>query len=420
MPTAVTYPRRGRAAGVWRRPAEEGWEFLGSAIENSLRRALAKGDGSDPDFRLQIYEAAERALLRLEADRDMAEEAKERHRRELIAAIESIEGDFADGSASFDGPAEGSSSDADAAPRADDGAAAAPKLAAAPGTGRAGTDRWPKDATADDRTTGEPSSDELAEPNFAGRERLVDDEDGSQEEEDDAGSHASRRRPRLLVTLVITLLLVFLVGAAVWMVLPFFSSRTVETTGQSEAGADGGLSVAEAIRENTDTAPTQDAAPAWLDVYTPAALREFAASDAAITDVAPAGEQPRLQLTAPSDGPAAEGETGTATTAGVAREIELPMAGDVARQFAGKKVEGEIVVGSPDGKPRTFTLRCLFGGETVCGRQRFTTALPEENFLFHLEFPPEAVTGGQIALDPSVGADGKDLMFFGLKLRNAS
>ena len=245
MPTAVTYPRRGTAAGVWRRPAEEGWEFLGSAIENSLRRALAKGDGSDPDFRLQIYEAAERALLRLEADRDMAEEAKERHRRELIAAIESIEDDFADGSASFDGPAEGSSSDADAAPRADDGAAAAP------GTGRAGTDRWPKDATADDRTTGEPSSDELAEPNFAGRERLVDDEDGSQEEEGDAGSHASRRRPRLLVSLVITLLLVFLVGAAVWMVLPFFSSRTVETTGQSEAGADGGLSVAEAIRENT-------------------------------------------------------------------------------------------------------------------------------------------------------------------------
>lgn len=383
---------------------------MGSAIENSLRRALAKGESADPDFRLQIYEAAERALLRLEADREMAEEAKERHRRDLIAAIEAIEYEFADGGSFDDG-----SSDDDAAPLDDDGAAAATGLAA-PGTERAGNDRRPQDATAGDLAAGGLTPGELAGPDLADRERLVDEEDGSQEDEADDGSHAGRRGPRLLVSLVITLLLVFLVGAAVWMVLPFFSSRTVETARQGEAAADGGLSVAEAIRENTDTSPTQDAAPAWLDVYTPAALREFAASDAAITDVAPAGEQPRLKLTAASAGPAAEGGTGDT---GAPREIELPMAGDVARQFAGRKVEGEIVVGSPDGKPRTFTLRCLFGGETVCGRQRFTTALPEENFLFHLEFPPEAVTGGQIAVDPSVGKDGADLLFLGLKLRNA-
>ena len=62
----------------------------------------------------------------------------------------------------------------------------------------------------------------------------------------------------------------------------------------------------------------------------------------------------------------------------------------------------------------------LFGGETVCGRQRFTTALPEENFLFQLEFPPEAVAGGQIAVDPSVGSAGRDLLFYGLRLRPAS
>ena len=79
-----------------------------------------------------------------------------------------------------------------------------------------------------------------------------------------------------------------------------------------------------------------------------------------------------------------------------------------------------VPFGAPDGKPREFTLRCLFGGETVCGRQRFTTSLPEENFLFNLEFPPEAVAGGQIAVDPSVGSVGKDLLFYGLRLRPAS
>ena len=119
-----------------------------------------------------------------------------------------------------------------------------------------------------------------------------------------------------------------------------------------------------------------------------------------------------------AEGAAAGGADGGAEAD--AREIERPMSGEAARRFAGQKAQAEIVVGSPDGKPREFTLRCLFGGETVCGRQRFTTALPEENFLFQLEFPPEAVAGGQIAVDPSVGSAGKDLLFYGLRLRPAS
>ena len=65
-----------------------------SAIETSLRRALEQGDRADPNFRLEIYEAAERALLRLETSNGMSDEARDRHRRDLIGAIETIEDEY--------------------------------------------------------------------------------------------------------------------------------------------------------------------------------------------------------------------------------------------------------------------------------------------------------------------------------------
>ena len=376
---------------------------MGSAIEKSLRRALTKGSAADPDFRLQIYEAAERALLRLEADRETTAETKEEHRRDLIAAIESIESDFGDD--------DGEGSDRDQGSLDADAPTAVP-------SGRR------SDEAAVESANSEAGSKPIAVPargaavtDFADRERMANDTEGSEDGDDGERRRKGSRAARMLVSAVIVLLLLFLLGAAVWIVLPFFSSGSESPSQQSQAAGEPGISVAEAIRENTDTVPVANAEPQWIDVYTPATLREFAGSDDAIVDVAEAGGQAALKLTAPSG--VADGADG-AGQSGSAKEVEMPISGDIARQFAGRKVDGEIVVGSPDGKPRTFTLRCLFGGETVCGRQRFTTALPEENFLFHLEFPPEAVTGGQIAIDPSVGSDGTDLMFFGLKLRNAA
>ncbi|TFF19156.1 hypothetical protein E3C22_20535 [Jiella endophytica] len=376
---------------------------MGSAIERSLRRALAKGDAADPDFRLQIYEAAERALLRLEADKQTPEAAKEAHRRELIGAIEAIENDFAEA-----GPPAEAEDDAPPLGPATPGKTPADERLEAP----AAEDEAAVEAQDAGHEAPEPMAADLLEDRYSDREPL----NAASEDEDDEAPRRRSRAGRTLVSLVIVLLLLFLVGAAVWIVLPMLPSDDTASRGAPSTDA-GGLSVAEAIRENSGTAPTADAAPEWVEVYTPEALREFAGSDDAIEDATPAGGEPVLKLMQPAD--AAQQDGSGAGDAG-SREIELPISGDVARGFAGKKVEGEIVVGSPDGKPREFSLRCLFGGDSACGRQRFTTSLPEENFLFHLEFPPEAGTGGQIAIDPSVGAGGKDLMFYGLKLRHAS
>ena len=377
---------------------------MGSAIEKSLRRALLKGNSADPDFRLQIYEAAERALLRLEADKEISGETRETHRLDLITAIESIEGDF--------GSDEGAVTDGNDRPAQMQDARSL-DLAER------------NDASDDDREfeTDEDRTVLVAEP-VDGRQSETDDRTPIARDTNapDAVAETPERRSRAARTLVsfaIVLLLLFLVGAAVWIVLPLVSSVNGNQSAQmSDTSGGNDLSIAEAIRENADTTPKVDAAAEWVNVYTPQALSEFAGSDAAMEDAAAPGGEPALKLMLPGDGGYGTADGGSDSA--VVSEIEMPIAGDVARQFAGKKVEGEIVVGSPDGKPRTFTLRCLFGGETACGRQRFTTSLPEENFLFHMEFPAEAVTGGQIAIDPSVGDAGKDLMFFGLKLRNAA
>ncbi|MBO0903790.1 hypothetical protein [Jiella sonneratiae] len=373
---------------------------MASAIEKSLRRALAKGNAADPDHRLEIYEAAERALLRLEETNGMSGEAKDRHRLELIAAIESIEADFSgpDGSVPPTPAAEtGDAGNGDAGRGAE--ASKAPEVVEA-------------------ERIDPPAAPQSLEPQlaFEAEERVVDvtpDDDAG--ETGTARPGAGSRLGRRVIALVIVLLLLFLVGVGVWIVLPFLSSGAAsDGDAKSAASATGGdLSVADAIRENAGTVAGAAAEPEWTDLYSPEALREFARSDPAIEDATKGGQRARLKLTQPA-GP---GDAGGTADAAAGREIELPIPGEVARRFAGKNVEGEIVVGSPDGKPRVFTLRCLFGGETVCGRQRFTTSLPEENFLFHLELPPEAATGGQIAVDPSVGDAGKDLFLYGMRLR---
>ncbi|MCE7030822.1 hypothetical protein LZD57_22785 [Jiella sp. CBK1P-4] len=326
----------------------------------------------------------------------MSDETRDRHRRDLIGAIETIESEYLGAN---DDPSEDE-------PESDD-------LPEATAAGDRGVS---ESRTADRRSRARSGSVQRAEP----AEAMALDRDeriAAAEPEDDEtdAPEAGRRGGGRLIGPLIVLLLLFLLGVAIWIALPFFSSGGPGETAAANGG-DETLTVADAIRENSSV--TAETAPAteWIDLYSSQDLDEFATSDEAIEPVASEGGRTVVKLVQPSGGNAQDGAEGAAAV----REIEMPISGDAARRFAGQKAQAEIIVGSPDGEPREFTLRCLFGGETVCGRQRFTTALPEENFLFNLQFPPEAVAGGQIAVDPSVGNGGNDLLFYGLRLRPSS
>lgn len=64
-----------------------------TAIEDSLRRALANGNAEDPAFRDSIYLASERALERMIVDRGLDPAAADAQRMKLAGAVESIERD---------------------------------------------------------------------------------------------------------------------------------------------------------------------------------------------------------------------------------------------------------------------------------------------------------------------------------------
>ncbi|MCM2504597.1 hypothetical protein NDN16_13065 [Aureimonas altamirensis] len=65
-----------------------------SALEESLRRALNGGDAADPEFRLSIYQASERALEKMLAEKAVPADEAHRRRHALADAISRIEDDF--------------------------------------------------------------------------------------------------------------------------------------------------------------------------------------------------------------------------------------------------------------------------------------------------------------------------------------
>ncbi|UHD45114.1 hypothetical protein LUX29_19190 [Aureimonas altamirensis] len=65
-----------------------------SALEESLRRALNLGDAADPEYRLSIYQASERALEKMLAEKAVPGNEAQERRLALAEAISRIEDDF--------------------------------------------------------------------------------------------------------------------------------------------------------------------------------------------------------------------------------------------------------------------------------------------------------------------------------------
>ncbi|MBB3952138.1 hypothetical protein [Aureimonas jatrophae] len=109
----------------------------------------------------------------------------------------------------------------------------------------------------------------------------------------------------------------------------------------------------------------------------------------------------RVETVARDDGRSAVRASGPSGGEG---EIEVGIGPGVARELAGRNIRIELTAGSPDGASREFGVRCLFGGTSTCDRQRFTTSMSEEAFVFDVTVPAGLSSGGSLAL--STGLDG--------------
>jgi len=363
-----------------------------SAIERGVRRALEKGNAADPEFRVKVYEAAERAMLRVVADKNRSEAATDRQRIELMTAIEAIETDYppvayrdSQGGEEIPTDVVGATSGDGEAPFAGE---------ASPGGFDASVQ--PATAAADARLTRERGIDTA--PVFADREedRIA--------RADNAWSPGGRRArparwtPRRLAISAIALVILLLVAVAAWFALTPTSSDpsavepNQETTGrrvrvgQTEGPVDG------ASQEN------------WIEVFAGGQIdRVSAETGGRVKAIDGAGGRAAVQIEGPADTEEAE--------------IALLIGPGIVARLAGQKARGELTVGSPDDTPREFTIRCLFAGKTVCGRQRFSTTIGEEVFVFDMDVPAGVDGTAQLAIGPGVGGNARDLNVYGFRLR---
>lgn len=361
-----------------------------SAMEQSLRRALDAGNAGDPAFRETIYAASERALERMLGERPMDEAAAQAQRIRLAETINRVEQDYyaaepADRPVADDGAWSSSETDAESdardEPVAEDIAASEPRDRFRPAQAEPG--EAPRQPVVDDeapsflRRSSEPAS---AKPALPGAVRA---KPSSPSHGFGGGGKAPSGRFRQVFALVVVLAFALLAYLVYGMI--YGPTATTEPAGAetSDAGPSGTESGWIALFDGTQLASIATPAGGLLETITGADAR------------------PALRM----------------SSAGEGGEIEVAVGPGIARELAGETVRVELTVGSPDGEPREFGVRCLFSGKTVCGTQRFTTAQSSEAFVFEMAVPRGARSAGSIAIEPSYTDGMRPLDLYGVRAR---
>lgn len=445
-----------------------------SPIEKSIRRALEAGAPESLEFRQGVYRAAERAIERvLEKESDSAQiEAK---RLELREAIARVEADYAgpddDGElANTDEASELDVIDPDpvsadetggaglneAAPivhpddepedfpddavtpvspdtfRAADTAPTVPSQSfETPSAGDPHSDPSPRSPSRQPRAFAPPSqsegeepfTDELdpaditpsrepaaseATPGGAGRLGAISrredgiavgTRDGNVDKRPDfdtwrpgSGHPKVKRRSKaggLLVSALIICLFAFLLIAGAYLLAPFLISAASNEAPRSAA-------------EGETTPETTSETQNWITVFSGREIGQITTPDGGrvTTEQAPDGSS-AVRISGPVDGGGGE--------------IGFNVGPGVVAKLAGRDVRAELTVGSTGGEERSFAVRCIFENETRCGRQRFTTSLMRESFIFAIDLSGVGDGGGDISIDPAIG-DGNDLLVYELRL----
>ena len=395
---------------------------MASAIENSIRRAIAKGDGDDPDFRVLVYEAAERAIIRGEADGKTTSDESDQRRRELIAAVEAIEAGYppAERGESIEGehhPDAGSPSQEipeAAAFTADETASGVPAPDGVSIAGRP-ANAMPSDSAGE---VEKPSPREEAEP-----KAQFDAERGTQSASQSASRPAkpadrwtpgarrkgpgTARYPKRIVAIVIVALLAFLLIIGAYLILPFLLPNLFASTPHAESNVD---PIAAAIRSASTDGATGVAGGGWTTAFAADGTKGVEAGPrGTVSAVTASGERAAVRITAKTP---ANGDDPAVVAA-------LIVAAGTVAEFAGHTVRGELTVGSPDGVAREFTVSCHIADQSICGRQRFSTKLDSQSFVFDMEIPQAATGEAKLSVDPALGSGANDLNVFALRLKNA-
>ena len=391
---------------------------MASAIENSILRAIAKGNGDDPDFRVLVYEAAERAIVRSETDGKTSASESDERRRELIAAVETIEADYPPverGGDSSGEPQSGADSIPGAVSDVPDIALRETTTGASVSDGASADGQQRQEPLADGEVAAErPKAEIDDEPDVAFDARRDDKSDFETANAADPWmpgvprkASGASRYPKRIVAIVIVALLAFLVIIGAYLILPFLLPNLFASAPQAQSSVD---PIAAAIRSASGDGETPVAGDGWTIAFAADGIEGVEAGPrGTVSAVTGPGERAAVRIAA----------TGPANDADPAVVAALIVAAGTVTELAGRTVRGELTVGSPDGTAREFTVSCHIADQSICGRQRFSTKIDSQSFVFDMDIPSAATGEARLSVDPSLGSGASDINVFRLRLKSA-
>ncbi|MGB7431425.1 MAG: hypothetical protein WA921_03035 [Ahrensia sp.] len=345
-----------------------------SNLENALRRALSKGDSTDPQFRRKVYTAAASAMERSMADGGVDEATKAARRKNLAAVISSLE------------------SEVRIVPK--QMPADSPDIRHEPSSGA------PQHA--DTRLRVEPRLDE---PGVSASEAPTMTAD--------ADRRPARPKTRFFSKMlsVVVLLAIITIGA-IW----------VFTTGAFQSAQERDTSVPnppllledESSTDNTGSAPalatggTADEraeAEGWITLFSPSDPTSLGLADGAEASIRsdPFGDFARIVT------PNATSEV----------QVDVPVGTLLALQ--GFPVQVNIVARSDEGLPTEFSVTCDLGALGDCGRRRFNVGQAPAEYLFRINLPSvdEIQGGGILKIRTDINGNERPLNLLAVRIRRA-
>jgi hypothetical protein len=362
-----------------------------SELENALRKALAKGDASNPAFRERVYRAAASAMERKIAESgDISLEAEAERKQQLSEAVARIEADF---------------------PQAAD--EPAPPVEAEPST-PAPEDVLPV-VRGDTRGPVADVPELKAEP----RESAVGSADaplvdrGPRPKPEKSAKTAQkkdspkRRAPFALLLSAIVLLGLLVIGG--WWAATtglFMSAEERDTSVPNpplrlenesfEGTAPSGSSSAPA---RISGSPDEQG---WITLFDPSDPTTLTLSGAASATI---------------DGDPS-GAFAVIVSPDAASTIGVDVPPGTLRTLAGKVAQFSIVARSEDDAPTEMSVTCGFAELGDCGRLRFSATQSDNEFLFRIELPDTSVSGaGRLNITTDLDNSGKAVKLSSVRVR---
>lgn len=342
-------------------------------IEQAIRRALAKGNSQDREFREKVYRSAFAALDRSLKERpELTVENAIKRRKALQATVKSIETEYVPALPPEPVAVEPVNAQADHRDER-----FAPELD--------GERRMPTGGEA-------PLLDALDERPRRQRPVAVDARRGRAKRERSSGRFLS-----LITGLVI---LVVLVGGALWAFANFghligTDMRQIEAAINESRGRTGPPPL---------SADGADPDAGWTGVYRPE----------------------DIQLVSPAEDASAEaieGESGSymrIRSGASGAPVSFAVGQDLLQRFAGQRVVFAILARGIDGEATQISVECDFAAMGDCGRTRYDVGAAQENYLFEVALPNTAPgRSGAVSITTDVSGEGRGIDVYAIRMRPA-